>query len=123
MWQLDRGATGVVANLVMANLSSHDSHGGALTGSGTWHKPTDPTVRAVITGMLTILIDPATLGTHLPAAGYQSPYPMLAAILEICLHPTLHQSKNKKARYLLNSRLFISNLVGRVGLEPTTKGL
>lgn len=35
--------------------------GGALTGSGTWHKPTDPTVRAVINGMLTILIDPARL--------------------------------------------------------------
>ncbi|HQS39471.1 MULTISPECIES: malate/lactate/ureidoglycolate dehydrogenase [unclassified Polaromonas] len=35
--------------------------GGALTGSGTWHKPTDPAVRAVINGMLTILIDPARL--------------------------------------------------------------
>ncbi len=38
--------------------------GGALTGSGTWHKPTDPTVRAVINGMLTILIDPARLDTQ-----------------------------------------------------------
>ncbi|MDP1740361.1 malate/lactate/ureidoglycolate dehydrogenase [Polaromonas sp.] len=38
--------------------------GGALTGSGTWHKPTDPAVRAVINGMLTILIDPAQLGTQ-----------------------------------------------------------
>ncbi|MES2243989.1 MAG: malate/lactate/ureidoglycolate dehydrogenase [Pseudomonadota bacterium] len=38
--------------------------GGALTGSGTWHKPTDPTVRAVINGMLTILIDPARLATQ-----------------------------------------------------------
>ena len=38
--------------------------GGALTGSGTWHKPTDPSVRAVINGMLTILIDPARLGTQ-----------------------------------------------------------
>jgi uncharacterized oxidoreductase len=38
--------------------------GGALTGSGTWHKPTDPAVRAVINGMLTILIDPAKLGTQ-----------------------------------------------------------
>lgn len=38
--------------------------GGALTGSGTWHKPTDPTVRAVVNGMLTILIDPARLGTQ-----------------------------------------------------------
>jgi uncharacterized oxidoreductase len=38
--------------------------GGALTGSGTWHKPTDPSVRAVINGMLTILIDPAKLGTQ-----------------------------------------------------------
>jgi len=38
--------------------------GGALTGSGTWHKPTDPAVRAVVNGMLTILIDPARLGTQ-----------------------------------------------------------
>lgn len=38
--------------------------GGALTGSGTWHKPTDPAVRAVVNGMLTILIDPAKLGTR-----------------------------------------------------------
>ncbi len=38
--------------------------GGALTGSGTWHKPTDPSVRAIINGMLTILIDPAKLGTQ-----------------------------------------------------------
>ena len=38
--------------------------GGALTGSGTWHQPTDPAVRAVINGMLTILIDPARLGTQ-----------------------------------------------------------
>ena len=38
--------------------------GGALTGSGTWHKPTDPAVRAVTNGMLTILIDPAKLGTQ-----------------------------------------------------------
>ena len=38
--------------------------GGALTGSGTWHKPTDPSVRAVINGMLTILIDPVRLGTQ-----------------------------------------------------------
>ena len=38
--------------------------GGALTGSGTWHKPTDPSVRAVINGMLTVLIDPARLGTQ-----------------------------------------------------------
>ena len=38
--------------------------GGALSGSGTWHKPTDPKVRAVINGMLTILIDPARLGTQ-----------------------------------------------------------
>ena len=38
--------------------------GGALTGSGTWHKPTDPAVRAVINGMLTILIDPTRLGTQ-----------------------------------------------------------
>ncbi|MDP2257543.1 MAG: Ldh family oxidoreductase [Polaromonas sp.] len=38
--------------------------GGALTGGGTWHRPTDPAVRAVINGMLTILIDPARLGTQ-----------------------------------------------------------
>ena len=38
--------------------------GGALTGSGTWHQPTDPAVRAVFNGMLTILIDPAKLGTQ-----------------------------------------------------------
>jgi hydroxycarboxylate dehydrogenase B len=38
--------------------------GGALTASGTWHRPTDPAVRAVINGMLTILIDPARLGTQ-----------------------------------------------------------
>ncbi|WP_372826900.1 malate/lactate/ureidoglycolate dehydrogenase [Polaromonas sp.] len=38
--------------------------GGALTGSGTWHKPTDPAVRAVVNGMLTILIDPVRLGTQ-----------------------------------------------------------
>jgi uncharacterized oxidoreductase len=38
--------------------------GGALTGGGTWHKPTDPTLRAVVNGMLTILIDPARLGTE-----------------------------------------------------------
>jgi uncharacterized oxidoreductase len=38
--------------------------GGALTGSGTWHQPTDPAVRAVFNGMLSILIDPAKLGTQ-----------------------------------------------------------
>lgn len=38
--------------------------GGALTGSGTWHKPTEPAVRAVINGMLTILVDPARLDTQ-----------------------------------------------------------
>ena len=37
--------------------------GGALTGSGTWHRPAD-TARAVVNGMLTILIDPARLGTQ-----------------------------------------------------------
>jgi len=36
--------------------------GGALTGSGTWHRPAD-TARAVVNGMLTILIDPQRLGT------------------------------------------------------------
>jgi hydroxycarboxylate dehydrogenase B len=38
--------------------------GGALTGSGTWHKETDPKVRAVFNGMLTILISPSKLGTQ-----------------------------------------------------------
>ena len=38
--------------------------GGALTGGGTWHQPTDPAVRTIINGMLTILIDPARLGTQ-----------------------------------------------------------
>ena len=37
--------------------------GGALTGSGTWHRPAD-TARAVVNGMLTILIDPRKLGTQ-----------------------------------------------------------
>jgi uncharacterized oxidoreductase len=37
--------------------------GGALTGGGTWHRPADH-ARAVINGMLTILIDPARLGTQ-----------------------------------------------------------
>ncbi len=36
--------------------------GGALTGSGTWHRTPD-TRRSVVNGMLTILIDPAKLGT------------------------------------------------------------
>ena len=38
--------------------------GGALTGGGTWHQQTDPAVRAVVNGMLTILIDPVQLGTQ-----------------------------------------------------------
>ncbi|MCM2297667.1 malate/lactate/ureidoglycolate dehydrogenase [Rhodoferax sp.] len=38
--------------------------GGALTGGGTWHKSCNPDVRAVVNGMLTILIDPAKLGTQ-----------------------------------------------------------
>jgi uncharacterized oxidoreductase len=37
--------------------------GGALTGGGTWHRPAD-SARAVINGMLTILIDPQKLGTR-----------------------------------------------------------
>jgi uncharacterized oxidoreductase len=36
--------------------------GGALTGSGTWHRPAD-TARTVLNGMLTVLIDPERLGT------------------------------------------------------------
>jgi uncharacterized oxidoreductase len=35
--------------------------GGALTGGGTWHRPADAR-RAVLNGMLTVLIDPAKLG-------------------------------------------------------------
>ncbi len=37
--------------------------GGALTGGGTWHRPADAS-RAVHNGMLTVLIDPAKLGTQ-----------------------------------------------------------
>ncbi len=37
--------------------------GGALTGSGTWHRPAD-TQRAVINGMFAIVVDPAKLGTQ-----------------------------------------------------------
>ncbi|MBX3658444.1 MAG: malate/lactate/ureidoglycolate dehydrogenase [Ramlibacter sp.] len=37
--------------------------GGALTGGGTWHRPAD-NARAVVNGMLTVLIDPARLGTQ-----------------------------------------------------------
>jgi len=37
--------------------------GGALTGGGTWHRPAD-TSRTVLNGMLTVLIDPAKLGTQ-----------------------------------------------------------
>jgi uncharacterized oxidoreductase len=37
--------------------------GGALTGGGTWHQPTT-TARAVTNSMLTILINPAKLGTQ-----------------------------------------------------------
>ncbi len=41
--------------------------GGALTGGGTWHRPAD-TARSVFNGMLTVLIDPAKLGTQ---AGFE----------------------------------------------------
>ncbi|MEO5735129.1 MAG: malate/lactate/ureidoglycolate dehydrogenase [Rubrivivax sp.] len=37
--------------------------GGALSGGGTWHQAADGR-RAVINGMLTVLIDPAKLGTQ-----------------------------------------------------------
>lgn len=37
--------------------------GGALTGSGTWHRPTDAK-RTVVNGMLAVLINPALLGTQ-----------------------------------------------------------
>ncbi|MBA2964760.1 MULTISPECIES: malate/lactate/ureidoglycolate dehydrogenase [Ramlibacter] len=36
--------------------------GGALTGSGTWHRPADA-ARAVLNGMFTVLVDPVKLGT------------------------------------------------------------
>ena len=41
--------------------------GGALTGGGTWHRPTT-TASGILNGMLTILIDPAKLGTQ---AGFE----------------------------------------------------
>jgi uncharacterized oxidoreductase len=37
--------------------------GGALTGGGTWHRTAD-SKRAVVNGMLTILVDPVRLGTR-----------------------------------------------------------
>ena len=37
--------------------------GGALTGSGTWHRPAD-SKRAVINGMFSIVVDPKKLGTQ-----------------------------------------------------------
>ena len=37
--------------------------GGALTGSGTWHRPAD-SQRAVINGMFTVVVDPRKLGTQ-----------------------------------------------------------
>jgi len=37
--------------------------GGALTGTGTWHRPADAR-RSVINGMLAIVIDPQQLGTR-----------------------------------------------------------
>jgi hydroxycarboxylate dehydrogenase B len=37
--------------------------GGALSGGSTWHRPGDAR-RAVLNGMLTVLIDPAKLGTQ-----------------------------------------------------------
>jgi uncharacterized oxidoreductase len=36
--------------------------GGALTGSGTWHRPAD-SARAVLNGMFAMLVDPVKLGT------------------------------------------------------------
>jgi uncharacterized oxidoreductase len=36
--------------------------GGALTGSGTWHRPADA-ARAVLNGMFVVLVDPVKLGT------------------------------------------------------------
>ncbi len=48
---------------------------------------------------------------------------VLGGIAEIVLHPPLHRTGKKKPRYRIDSRVSLSNLVGRVGLEPTTKGL
>jgi hypothetical protein len=39
--------------------------GGALTGTGTWHRPAD-TRRTVINGMFAIVVDPERLGTRTP---------------------------------------------------------
>jgi uncharacterized oxidoreductase len=36
--------------------------GGALTGSGTWHRPAD-SARAVLNGMFAVVVDPQRLGT------------------------------------------------------------
>ena len=36
---------------------------GSVTGGGTWHRPAD-NQRAVLNGMLTVLIDPVRLGTQ-----------------------------------------------------------
>jgi uncharacterized oxidoreductase len=41
--------------------------GGALSGGGTWHKAADGR-RAVLNSMLTIVIDPARLGTQMSFA-------------------------------------------------------
>ncbi len=37
--------------------------GGALTGTGTWHRPAD-TARAVVNGMFAVVVDPQRLGTR-----------------------------------------------------------
>ncbi|RYZ04096.1 MAG: malate/lactate/ureidoglycolate dehydrogenase, partial [Comamonadaceae bacterium] len=64
------GATGLFGALM--TFGEHKGYGmavacellgGALTGGGTWHQPST-TSRAVFNGMLTILIDPARLGTQ-----------------------------------------------------------
>ena len=49
--------------------------------------------------------------------------PVLGAILEIVLHPPLHQSEKEKPRYQKDSVVSFVYLVGREGLEPATKGL
>ena len=52
--------------------------GGALTGGGTWHRPAD-TSRTVLNGMLTVLIDPAKLGTQ---ASFEAEAPRLCRLAE-----------------------------------------
>ena len=70
---------------------------------------------------------------HLPERGAKELEPGLirwfffltywGCIWASCLQIAYSQHENKKPANLLNSRLSFTSLVGRVGLEPTTKGL